>query len=127
MDDSEIEEVLDKSEEFVSWINSVKDYALEDAMRGKRYEHYKLVEGRSNRKYSSDEAVISKVKEAGYNPFEEKLLSVTAMQSRLGKAKFEELLGSLIIKPKGKLTLVSRDDKRPEVNPVESDFNDVND
>lgn len=127
MDDSEIEEVLDKSEEFVSWINSVKDYALEDAMRGKRYEHYKLVEGRSNRKYSSDEAVISKVQEAGYNPFEEKLLSVTAMQSRLGKAKFEKLLGSLIIKPKGKLTLVSRDDKRPEVNPVESDFNDVND
>lgn len=127
MDDSEIEEVLDKADDFTNWINSVKEFALEDAMRGKRYEHYKLVEGRSNRKYSDDDAVIAKVKEAGYSPFEEKLLSVTAMQSRLGKSKFEEILGSLIVKPKGKLTLVSRDDKRPEVNPAQADFNEAND
>lgn len=127
MDDSEIEEVLDKADDFTNWINSVKEFALEDAMRGKRYEHYKLVEGRSNRKYSDDDAVIAKVKEAGYSPFEEKLLSVTAMQSRLGKSKFEEILGSLIVKPKGKLTLVSRDDKRPEVNPAKADFSEVND
>ena len=127
MDDSEIEEVLDKADDFTNWINSVKEFALEDAMRGKRYEHYKLVEGRSNRKYSDDDAVIAKVKEAGYSPFEEKLLSVTAMQSRLGKSKFEEILGSFIVKPKGKLTLVSRDDKRPEVNPAQADFNEAND
>ena len=127
MDDSEIEEVLDKADDFTNWINSVKEFALEDAMRGKRYEHYKLVEGRSNRKYSDDDAVIAKVKEAGYSPFEEKLLSVTAMQSRLGKSKFEEILGGLIVKPKGKLTLVSRDDKRPEVNPAQADFNEAND
>ena len=127
MDDSEIEEVLDKADDFTNWINSVKEFALEDALRGKRYEHYKLVEGRSNRKYSDDDAVIAKVKEAGYSPFEEKLLSVTAMQSRLGKSKFEEILGSLIVKPKGKLTLVSRDDKRPEVNPAQADFNEAND
>lgn len=127
MDDSEIEEVLDKADDFTNWINSVKEFALEDAMRGKKYEHYKLVEGRSNRKYSDDDAVIAKVKEAGYSPFEEKLLSVTAMQSRLGKSKFEEILGSLIVKPKGKLTLVSRDDKRPEVNPAQADFNEAND
>ncbi len=127
MDDSEIEEVLDKADDFTNWINSVKEFALEDAIRGKRYDHYKLVEGRSNRKYSDDDAVIAKVKEAGYSPFEEKLLSVTAMQSRLGKSKFEEILGGLIVKPKGKLTLVSRDDKRPEVNPAQADFNEAND
>lgn len=127
MDDSEIEEVLDKADDFTNWINSVKEFALEDAMRGKKYEHYKLVEGRSNRKYSDDDAVIAKVKEAGYSPFEEKLLSVTAMQSRLGKSKFEEILGGLIVKPKGKLTLVSRDDKRPEVNPAQADFSEAND
>ena len=58
---------------------------------------------------------------------EEKLLSVTGMQSRLGKARFEELLGNLVVKPRGKLTLVSRDDKRPEVNPASVDFMNLDD
>ena len=127
MDDSEIEEVLDKADDFVNWINSVKEFALEDAMKGKKYDHYKLVEGRSNRKYVDETKVINVVKEAGYNPSEEKLLSVTGMQSRLGKARFEELLGNLVVKPRGKLTLVSRDDKRPEVNPASVDFMNLDD
>ena len=127
MDDSEIEEVLDKADDFVNWINSVKEFALEDAMKGKKYDHYKLVEGRSNRKYVDETKVINVVKEAGYSPYEEKLLSVTGMQSRLGKARFEELLGNLVVKPRGKLTLVSRDDKRPEVNPASVDFMNLDD
>ena len=49
------------------------------------------------------------------------------MQSRLGKARFEELLGNLVVKPRGKLTLVSRDDKRPEVNPASVDFMNLDD
>ena len=127
MDDSEIEEVLDKADDFVNWINSVKEFALEDAMKGKKYDHYKLVEGRSNRKYIDETKVINVVKEAGYNPYEEKLLSVTGMQSRLGKARFEELLGNLVVKPRGKLTLVPREDKRPEVNPASVDFMNLDD
>ena len=127
MDDSEIEEVLDKADDFVNWINSVKEFALEDAMKGKKYDHYKLVEGRSNRKYVDETKVINVVKEAGYSPYEEKLLSVTGMQSRLGKARFEELLGNLVVKPRGKLTLVPREDKRPEVNPASVDFMNLDD
>lgn len=127
MDDSEIEEVLDKADDFVNWINSVKEFALEDATKGKKYDHYKLVEGRSNRKYVDETKVINVVKEAGYNPYEEKLLSVTGMQSRLGKARFEELLGNLVVKPRGKLTLVPREDKRPEVNPAAVDFMNLDD
>lgn len=127
MDDSEIEEVLDKADDFVNWINSVKEFALEDAMKGKKYDHYKLVEGRSNRKYIDETKVINVVKEAGYSPYEEKLLSVTGMQSRLGKARFEELLGNLVVKPRGKLTLVPREDKRPEVNPASVDFMNLDD
>lgn len=127
MDDSEIEEVLDKADDFVNWINSVKEFALEDAIKGKKYDHYKLVEGRSNRKYVDETKVINVVKEAGYNPYEEKLLSVTGMQSRLGKARFEELLGNLVVKPRGKLTLVPREDKRPEVNPAAVDFMNLDD
>lgn len=127
MDDDEIEEVLNKADDFENWINSVKEFALFDALNGKKYKNYKLVEGRSIRKYTDENAVANKVKEAGYNPYEEKLLTITAMQSMLGKNKFEELLGSLVIKPKGKLTLAPRSDKRKEVTPIEDDFKNIND
>lgn len=126
MDDDEIEEVLDKADEFKAWLTSVQEYALDDAIHGKRFKNWKLVEGRSVRKYSDEKAVALKVKEAGFNPFEEKLLTITDMTALLGKTKFNELLGSLIVKPRGKLTLASRDDKRPEVTSAEVDFSENN-
>ena len=86
------------------------------------FERYKLVEGRSTRKYTDEFEVAKVVKEAGYNPYESKVLTITAMQSMLGKQKFEELLGPHILKPRGKLTLVGRDDKRPEVTSAANDF-----
>ncbi len=122
MDDDEIEEVLDKAEDFTSWIKSVQDFALEDAIHGKRYKNWKLVEGRSIRKYKDEDEVAKAVKDAGYTPYEEKLLSITDMTAMLGKKKFNELLGDLIIKPKGKLTLATREDKRPEITSAEADF-----
>lgn len=122
MDDSEVEDVLDKAENLINWINSVKDFALEHAITGTRYEKYKLVEGRSTRKFTDEFEVAKVIKGAGYNPYESKLLTLTAMQAMLGKTKFEELLKNLIIKQNGKLTLVSRTDKRPEVTSAANDF-----
>ena len=122
MDDDEIEEVLDKADDFTSWIKSVQEFALEDAIHGKKYKNWKLVEGRSSRKYSDEEKVAATVKEAGFNPYEEKLLGITDMTSMLGKKRFNDLLGNMIVKNRGKLTLATRDDKRPEVTSAEADF-----
>ena len=127
LDDDEIEEILLKADEFINWINSVKDYALSEAIHGKRYKTMKLVEGRSTRKYASEEEVARVVKEAGYDPYEHKLLSITDMTSLLGKTLFNELLNNYITRSKGKLTLVKRDDKRPEVTSAEADFKDIDD
>lgn len=45
----------------------------------------------------------------------------------MGKQQFTEILGDLIIKPKGKLTLVPNSDKRQEiiVNNAKKDFMEV--
>lgn len=51
MDDDEIEEVLDKADGFTNCIKSVQEFALENAIHGKKYNNWKLVEGRSSRKY----------------------------------------------------------------------------
>ena len=68
--------------------------------------------------------MASIVTDAGYDPYEKKLLGITAMTSLLGKTKFAELLGELIEKPQGKPTLVPETDKRPALNTAKDDFKD---
>ena len=120
--DEEIEDVLSKVDNLVSWANDVKEFAFQAAMSGKVWKGWKLVEGRAVRKYVNDDAVAVAVLEAGYDPYEKKLLGLTEMQKRLGKAKFEELLGSLIHRPQGKPTLVPESDKRPAITTAKADF-----
>jgi len=120
--DEEIEEVLKKIDDLVEWANDVKAYALHSAISGKKWTGFKLVEGRSVRKYVDDNIVATKVSAAGFDPYEKKLLGITEMQKLLGRSKFDELLSSYLIKPVGKPTLVLESDKRPEFNPAKADF-----
>lgn len=124
LEDTEIAAILPRVDDLVSWVNDIKEYALQRALSGTKYDGYKVVEGKSNRRYVSDEAVVDAVTSAGYDPYERKLLGVTAMTKLLGKTKFEELLGSLIEKPAGKPTLVPETDKRKALNTAKDDFND---
>ncbi|MHC5291413.1 DUF2800 domain-containing protein [Listeria welshimeri] len=125
--DGEIEEILWKVDDLVSWSNDIKEYALKLALSGKQWANHKLVEGRSTRKYSNDNDVAAAVIKAGYDPYDKKLLGVTAMTKVLGKTKFDEILGDYIIKPPGKLTLVTNTDKRQKVtiNNVNEEFNQL--
>ena len=122
LDDIEIAAILAKVDEMISWGNDIKEYALQQAQSGVHFDGWKIVEGRSNRKFTDEAAVASKVKDAGYDPYEKKLLGITAMSTLLGKKKFEELLGELVYKPPGKPTLVPESDKRPAMNTAIDDF-----
>ena len=123
LENYEIDAILMRIDQFTSWAADVKEYALNQALLGTDYGHFKVVEGRSNRKYTNDDDVASAVQKAGYDPYEKKLLGITAMTSLLGKKKFEDLLGSLTYKPPGKPTLVSKTDKRPPMkSTAENDF-----
>ena len=99
LEDPEMEAILAKADELVSWVGDVKDYALQQALSGKTWAGWKVVEGRSNRRYVNEEAVAAKVEEAGYSPYEKKLLGITALTKLLGKRRFDELLTDLIEKP----------------------------
>lgn len=113
LEDEEIADILEKIDGFTTWANDVKEYALQEALSGKSWPGHKLVEGRSNRKYVNDAAVAEAAIEAGFEPYEQKLISITEMQKQMGKKKFEEILGNLVVKPAGKPVLVREDDKRP--------------
>ena len=66
--------------------------------------------------------VAATVEGAGFDPYERKVLGITAMQKLLGKSRFEELLAPYIEKPQGKPTLVPESDKRPAMNTAKNDF-----
>lgn len=122
LDADEIAAILPQVDQLVRWAEDVKEYALTQALAGTRYPGFKLVEGRSNRKYSNEAEVARVVTEAGYDPYEKKLLGVTAMTKQLGKKLFDQLLSGLIEKPQGKPVLAPETDKRPEFNTAEKDF-----
>jgi len=122
LDDEEIADILGKVDALTAWASDVKEYALQQAISGKEWTGWKLVEGRSNRKYTSEAAVATTVEGAGFDPYERKVLGVTAMQKLLGKTRFEELLAPYIEKPQGKPTLVPESDKRPAMNTAKNDF-----
>ena len=124
LDHDEIAAILTKVDELVSWANDVKEYALKEALNGTKFEGFKLVAGRSNRKYTDEAAAAGLVIAAGKDPFEKKLLGITAMTALLGKKAFEEILGGLTYKPPGKPVLVTADDKRPEFNSAYEDFDE---
>jgi hypothetical protein len=120
----EIAEVLLAAEELKKWAADVQSYALEQAEKhGVKFPGWKLVEGRSNRKYSDPDAVAQRLLEAEYQEeqiYQKSLLGITAMEKLVGKKRLGELLGELVIKPAGKPTLVPESDKRPELQSVAS-------
>jgi len=116
--DEDIEEILALLDDLTSWANDVKAYALEAAVsHGKEWRGYKLVEGRSNRRYANEDAVAKAAKDAGYRDiYRQSLITLTEMEKLMSKVKFQEILGGLIEKPPGKPTLVPLSDKRQAMN-----------
>ena len=121
LEDDEIAAILVKADELAAWVADVKEFALQQALSGVKYAGFKIVEDRSNRKTDED-AVVDTVKKAGFDPYEPKLLGITAMKKLLGKKKFAEILKGLVEKPQDKPALVLESDKRPEMNTTQEDF-----
>lgn len=117
LSDEEIEDILGKLEDLTKWANEITAYAQDAALNhGKEWRGFKVVEGRSNRRYADEKAVIEAAQSAGYKDiFRKTLIPITEMEKLMGKANFNELLGGLVYKPPGKPTLVPVSDKRPAI------------
>ncbi|CAB0673365.1 DUF2800 domain-containing protein [Corynebacterium diphtheriae bv. mitis] len=111
---AEIADVLAKIPDLKSWAADVEAYALSKAVnQGVVFEGFKLVAGRSVRKYTSETDVAKAAEAAGYRDiWDRKLITLTAMERLMGKPAFNEILGDLVTKPAGKPALVPASDKR---------------
>ena len=125
LSDAEIGELLVRAEGLVQWYKDLCDYATQNILNGKEIPGWKVVAGKSNRAFKDVEAAFSKVIEAGYDEallYERKPITLTGVESLLGKAKFETLLKDCVHKPLGKPTLVPLSDKREPYSTAAADF-----
>lgn len=122
--DDELGILLKDIGKLLDWAKDVSDYMYEQATQhGRHFEGWKLVEGRSTRKYTDTIAVAKALKEAGYKEaviYEKNLLTITAMEKVIGKKAFNEIVGHLIEKPQGKPVLAPIEDKRVEISTAEA-------
>ena len=125
LSDAEIGELLVRAEGLVQWYKDLCEYATQNILNGKEIPGWKVVAGKSNRAFKDVETAFSKVIEAGYDEallYERKPITLTGVESLLGKAKFETLLKDCVHKPLGKPTLVPLSDKREPYSTAAADF-----
>ena len=125
LSDAEIGELLVRAEGLVQWYKDLWEYATQNILNGKEIPGWKVVAGKSNRAFKDVEEAFSKVIEAGYDEallYERKPITLTGVESLLGKAKFETLLKDCVHKPLGKPTLVPLSDKREPYSTAAADF-----
>lgn len=113
-----------------TWLAGIEEFALQQALSGVEYSGYKIVAGRSVRKITDPEAVMSLLADNGFaresytKPTE--LRSIGDLEKLIGKKRFAELCADHIDKPQGKPTLVPDSDKRPAFNAAADDFSNIN-
>jgi hypothetical protein len=127
--DEEISSILTIADELSTWAKDVQKYAFERAVAGHKIPQWKLVEGRSNRVIINKVAAQTALETAGLQEDKflkpRELLGIGDLEKKVGKKELAALIGSLIVKPDGKPTLVPETDKRSELNSVENDFADI--
>lgn len=115
--------VLEKAADIKAWLADLEDLVQSTLLSGKPVSGWKIVEGRSNRKFADEEKVAAAMKAAGHDEselYEMKLITLTAMEKAFGKKAVAKVLGNLIIKPAGKPTLALESDKRPAYQPEDA-------
>ena len=106
---------LKKSFKFIEdWIGSINSIVMTAALEGTVIPGFKLVEGRSNRRWKGDDdQVESFLLSRGIEPFEKRLKTGPAVEKELGKKKAGLFkLEDQMHKPKGSPTLVDESDSR---------------
>ena len=90
LSEEEIAEVLKVADELAKWSADVYAYAQDEAItHGRVWNGFKLVEGRSNRKYVNEEEVADAAKAAGYEDiYKKSLIGITEMEKLMGKKDY---------------------------------------
>jgi hypothetical protein len=122
IDAEEAGAILERAEDIKTWLKDLENLVKRSLFEGKPAGNWKLVEGKSNRKFTDADKVAEAMKNAGHDEsliYKRELLGITAMEKTFGAKVIGTVLKDLIVKPEGKPTLAPLKDKRPEFKPKE--------
>ena len=129
LSNDEIGSILFIAQQLKSWAKDVEDYAYDQVLKGEKIYQWKLVEGRANRSIVDAEVAKENLKAAGFKEDQflkpQELKGVGDLEKLIGKKNFATVMGELVIKPQGKPVLVPETDRRPELNSIEKDFENM--
>lgn len=112
-------ELLAKAADIEAWLSDLKAYVESELLDDVEVPGWKLVAGRSIRRFSDEKAVAEAMLAAGYDPAvlykPPELITLSQMEKDFGKKAVEKTIGHLIVKPAGKPTLAPESDKRPAI------------
>lgn len=126
--DEEIGALLVRAEGLVAWYNDLKEYALAACLNGKTIPGWKAVEGRSTRAWTDQDAALDALMAGGVEEaiiYDRVPKTLAQLEKVIGKQRFGELVGGMIIKSPGKPALAAESDKRPAYNGAAADFSEV--
>ncbi len=127
---SDAGKILEQAGDIKAWLTDLENLVLEKLFDGEKVEGWKIVEGKSSRKYTDETKVAEAMIAAGYDEnklYERSVIGITAMEKTFGKKEVGKVLKDLIYKPAGKPTLARTDDRRPEYKPKEMVLNAFDD
>ena len=108
-----------------SWLAAIEAIVKERLITGEGFDGFKIVEGRSLRKWTDDKIAAAMLTDLlNENAYTRKLISPAQAEKLLGKKKKAEIEG-LIIKPRGAPTIATENDPRPSISVDASDFDAV--
>ena len=121
--DIQISKALDAKSLIEGWMKSISEHVKDKLESGHGFPGYKLVEGRSIRRwYDEEEAKLQLRKIMDPDKVTiSKVISPTQAQKILGPKRKSEI-DNMVVKPTGKPTLVKESDKRDPVNVTLDDF-----
>lgn len=119
----ELAALLKKADDVSEYVKKLRTFAVSELEHGRQIPGYKLVSGRSNRKWKDPEQAeawlenhssVKELKPPG------KLVSPAQAEKQDRHLKKDEKFKELIEKPPGKSQLTTTADKRPELQPTKS-------
>jgi hypothetical protein len=118
----ELAEIIPQADLISLWAAAVKEYATNVIRGGGVIPGYKIVEGRSIRRWANEDDAAYKIfKRLGQQAFTSKLKSPAQVEKLLGRSDAGEI-ADLIVKPKGKPTLAPEADSRPALESALSEM-----
>lgn len=122
LSDEELGEWLQKLEGLAAYAKDLEEYAQQALMEGRSLPGWKLVQGRSTRKWTDQDAAFQQMEHDGIDEamlYTRVPISLTAAEKMIGKKKFAETMSAFITRAPGTPKLAAASDPRPAYNRLE--------